>query len=160
MRCHTRVKPTPTRYVTVDESHERRLWYLIADHEGSTKSTEAATTTTDGSSSRPQGEGQQHKADEDEDEEQDEAPVLLWLTGGPGCSSLDAFIYEHGPFLFSYGEGTEPKGKRKVVLRPNPYSYTKVGQRPYGCIVCTWWGTGSGLTASQGVCVTVQLGAG
>ncbi|PKI50682.1 hypothetical protein CRG98_028919 [Punica granatum] len=48
-------------------------------------------------------------------------PLVLWLTGGPGCSTLLAFFYESGPLSFIYDgyNGSLPS------IRLNPYTWTK-----------------------------------
>ncbi|XP_043722030.1 serine carboxypeptidase 1-like [Telopea speciosissima] len=54
-------------------------------------------------------------------------PVVLWLNGGPGCSSLDGFMYEHGPFNFEAGK---TKGSLPL-LHLNPSSWSKVSNIIY-----------------------------
>ncbi|KAG1668322.1 hypothetical protein FOA52_011219 [Chlamydomonas sp. UWO 241] len=54
-------------------------------------------------------------------------PVVLWLNGGPGCSSLDGFVYELGPFKFAAsahhpGDLSSPP----VTLTDNPHAWNKV----------------------------------
>ena len=41
-------------------------------------------------------------------------PIVLWMNGGPGCSSLIGLFSENGPFVFDDGES---------VIKPNPYSW-------------------------------------
>ncbi|OWM79151.1 hypothetical protein CDL15_Pgr003322 [Punica granatum] len=50
-------------------------------------------------------------------------PLVLWLTGGPGCSSLSGLLYEIGPLKFDY---VKSRGGNKPTLALNPYSWTKV----------------------------------
>uniref|UniRef100_A0A383WG00 Carboxypeptidase n=1 Tax=Tetradesmus obliquus TaxID=3088 RepID=A0A383WG00_TETOB len=56
-------------------------------------------------------------------------PVVLWLNGGPGCSSFDGLIYEHGPFL--WGLDDPGSAKAAVVLRDNPYSWSRAATMIY-----------------------------
>lgn len=42
-------------------------------------------------------------------------PLVLWLTGGPGCSSLLACFQENGPFIF-------PPGKHTFVINENAWN--------------------------------------
>lgn len=43
-------------------------------------------------------------------------PLLLWLNGGPGCSSLIGMVYENGPFTFKTGS---------TILEINENSWNK-----------------------------------
>lgn len=44
-----------------------------------------------------------------------EDPIVLWLTGGPGCSSELALFYENGPFTIN----------DDMSLKRNPYSWNE-----------------------------------
>ena len=41
-------------------------------------------------------------------------PLILWFNGGPGCSSMLAFMQEHGPWVMDDGEET---------FHENPWSW-------------------------------------
>jgi serine carboxypeptidase-like clade IV len=45
-------------------------------------------------------------------------PVVIWLTGGPGCGSEIALFYENGPFQFSKD--------KNLSLVWNEYGWDKV----------------------------------
>ena len=53
-------------------------------------------------------------------------PVVLWLNGGPGCSSLDGFLYEHGPFRVGLDAAT-----KNATLTPFEYSWNKKASTLY-----------------------------
>ncbi|GMP80808.1 hypothetical protein CsSME_00035780 [Camellia sinensis var. sinensis] len=51
-----------------------------------------------------------------------EDPLVLWLTGGPGCSAFSGFVYEIGPLNFEANQ----KERSLPTLVLNPNSWTKV----------------------------------
>jgi carboxypeptidase D len=46
-----------------------------------------------------------------------DTPLVIWLNGGPGCSSSDGFFLENGPLMFEQ----MPSNEWKLTL--NPYSW-------------------------------------
>ena len=51
----------------------------------------------------------------------DKQPLILWLNGGPGCSSLDGLFKENGPFTIN----------NDLTLSANPASWTALGSVLY-----------------------------
>ena len=50
-------------------------------------------------------------------------PVVLWMNGGPGCSSLDGYLYEHGPL---HVDETAPLRAGVPALKLNPDRWNRI----------------------------------
>ena len=60
---------------------------------------------------------------ESEGVEPSTAPTVLWFNGGPGCSSLDGLVYEHGPFHINSTSGGKTLCTQLHVCLAMPNSY-------------------------------------
>ncbi|KAJ9549046.1 hypothetical protein OSB04_021589 [Centaurea solstitialis] len=49
-----------------------------------------------------------------------QTPIVIWLQGGPGCSSMTGNFYELGPWQVA------PSGNQTLELRPNPGSWNRI----------------------------------
>ena len=65
--------------------------------------------------------------------------LVVWLNGGPGCSSMIGMMHEHGPFTIetdldylssNYTKDSVPIGL-KYKLKNNPYSWNEVANILY-----------------------------
>lgn len=57
------------------------------------------------------------------------APVIFWTNGGPGCSSMEGWGYEIGPFTFLYWNTTAAEGVNgyngTAPFARNPYTWAR-----------------------------------
>jgi len=72
-----------------------------------------------------------------------EVPLLIWLNGGPACSSMDGLFLENGPFTFAVQDG-------KWVLKANEYSWHKAPA--YVLYIDQPAGTGLSFTRKKNYC--------
>ena len=49
-------------------------------------------------------------------------PVVFWFNGGPGCSSLDGYFYEHGPYHVVEPVVNTSAGVPTLIQNPNRWN--------------------------------------
>lgn len=69
--------------------------------------------------------------------------IVIWLNGGPGCSSMDGLFQENGPFLWQSGT---------FAPQPNPFAWTNLTNMVW---IDQPVGTGLSL-AARGVPATIK----
>lgn len=69
------------------------------------------------------------------------APLIIWLNGGPGCSSMDGLFLENGPLRFVKDENGN------FQLKPAPHSWHKAPA--YTLYIDQPVGTGLSYTTSK-----------
>lgn len=55
------------------------------------------------------------------------AQLIIWLNGGPGCSSMVGMMWENGPFHIRDGRNRPAPGQadKAYFLEENPYSWNE-----------------------------------
>ncbi|PKA49604.1 Serine carboxypeptidase-like 19 [Apostasia shenzhenica] len=69
-----------------------------------------------------------------------EDPLILWLSGGPGCSAINSLALDMGPIIFN----VEDFDGKLPILYANPYAWTKIAN-----MIFLDWPIGSGFSYSK-----------
>ena len=72
----------------------------------------------------------------------DGTPLLIWLNGGPGCSSMEGLFLENGPIQWTLVNGSN------LMLQQNPYSWHNAPA--YTLYIDQPVGTGLSFTTNRG----------